>query len=140
MLGVQKRQSLKIRSCSNQINELNAQISDLRRRLDESNNSKQSLEQIATAVGRATTSTTTATLATHQDMKPFVLKCYADGDNDGDGSIAFPDATAQMPKHDSENLVLGAVHLNVKPLIPKRCADDIDDIESIVPSAKKLRE
>lgn len=38
-----------------QINELNAQVVDLRRRLEESNSSKNSLEQIATVVSGRTT-------------------------------------------------------------------------------------
>lgn len=38
-----------------QINELNAQVIDLRRRLEESNNAKKSLEQISSAVTERTT-------------------------------------------------------------------------------------
>lgn len=51
VIGIQNRQAQKLRNCSMQINELNAQVIDLRRRLEESNNSKKSLEQIASVVG-----------------------------------------------------------------------------------------
>lgn len=40
MIGIQNRQAQKLRNCSIQINELNAQVIDLRRRLEEANNSK----------------------------------------------------------------------------------------------------
>lgn len=55
VIGIQNRQAQKLRSCSMQINELNAQVIDLRRRLEESNNSKNSLEQIANVVSGRTT-------------------------------------------------------------------------------------
>ncbi|XP_055323422.1 F-box only protein 28 [Sitodiplosis mosellana] len=58
VIGIQNRQAQKLRSCSMQIDELNAQVIDLRRRLEESNNLKNPLEQIATVVsGRTTRST-----------------------------------------------------------------------------------
>lgn len=118
-MSVQKRQALKIRSCSNQINELNAQISDLRRRLDESNNSKKSLEQIATAVGRASTSTATvSSTMIPKDVKPIVLKLCRDGEDSN----------------------LEADSLDFKQFrASKRVADYDDDIKYI-PSAKKPRE
>lgn len=68
-----------------QINELNAQVVDLRRRLEESNNSKNSLEQIANAVsGRTTRSSAAAAVSASNQriIKPrtatFILKRIAD--------------------------------------------------------------
>lgn len=60
-----------------QINELNAQVIDLRRRLEESNNSKNSLEQIATVVSGRTTRS-----STQRNIKPrtatIILKRIAE--------------------------------------------------------------
>lgn len=70
MVGVQKRQAQKIRSNSNQINELNAQISDLRRRLDEPNDSKETLEKIATAASERDMSTMTFRMKPSTSLKP----------------------------------------------------------------------
>lgn len=50
VIGIQNRQSQKLRNCYIQINELNAQVVDLRRRLEETTNSKTSLEQMASVV------------------------------------------------------------------------------------------
>lgn len=81
MIGIQNRQAQKLRSCSMQINELNAQVIDLRRRLEESNNSKNSLEQIATVVSGRTTRS-----STQRNIKPrtatIILKRIAETPSD----------------------------------------------------------
>lgn len=78
VIGIQNRQAQKLRSCSMQINELNAQVIDLRRRLEESNNSKKSLEQIATVVNERTTRS-----SAQRNIKPrtatIILKRIAEG-------------------------------------------------------------
>lgn len=81
VIGIQNRQAQKLRSCSMQINELNAQVIDLRRRLEESNNSKNSLEQIATVVSGRTTRS-----STQRNIKPrtatIILKRIAETPSD----------------------------------------------------------
>ncbi|XP_031633282.1 F-box only protein 28 [Contarinia nasturtii] len=78
VIGIQNRQAQKLRSCSMQINELNAQVIDLRRRLEESNNSKNSLEQIASVVKVRSTQSNTQ----HNNIKPrtatIILKRIAE--------------------------------------------------------------
>lgn len=65
-----------------QINELNAQVIDLRRRLEESNNSKNPLEQIATVVSGRTTRSTAA----QRNIKPrtatIILKRIAESQSE----------------------------------------------------------
>lgn len=81
VIGIQNRQAQKLRSCSMQINELNAQVIDLRRRLEESNNSKNSLEQIATVVSGRTTRS-----SVQRNIKPrtatIILKRIAETTSD----------------------------------------------------------
>lgn len=64
-----------------QINELNAQVIDLRRRLEEANNSKNSLDQIATVVSGRTTRS-----STQRNIKPrtatIILKRIAETPTD----------------------------------------------------------
>lgn len=92
MIGIQNRQAQKLRSCSIQINELNAQVIDLRRRLEVSNDSNNSLEQIANAVvtGRPSRS------STQRNIKPrtatIILKRIAEA------SIESP-ASSKKAKH-----------------------------------------
>lgn len=78
MIGIQNRQAQKLRSCSIQINELNAQVIDLRRRLEESNNATNSLEQIPSAVSSGRTTRSSA----HRNIKPrtatIILKRIAE--------------------------------------------------------------
>lgn len=50
MIAIQNRQSQKLRNCYIQINELNAQVVDLRRRIEETTSSKKTLEQMASVV------------------------------------------------------------------------------------------
>lgn len=81
VIGIQNRQAQKLRSCSMQINELNAQVIDLRRRLEEANNSKNSLDQIATVVsGRSA-----RIASTQRNIKPrtatIILKRLAETDS-----------------------------------------------------------
>lgn len=79
VIGIQNRQAQKLRNCSMQINELNAQVVDLRRRLEESNNSKNSLEQIANAVsGRTTRSSTSNQRIIKPCTATIILKRIAD--------------------------------------------------------------
>lgn len=91
VIGIQNRQAQKLRNCSMQINELNAQVVDLRRRLEESNNSKNPLEQIANAVsGRTTRSSAAAAVSASNQriIKPrtatFILKRIADQSTSND--------------------------------------------------------
>lgn len=67
VIGIQNRQSQKLRNCSIQINELNAQVIDLRRRLEETTSSKKSLEQIASVVNDPTASSS-------RNIKPRTAK------------------------------------------------------------------
>lgn len=64
-----------------QINELNAQVIDLRRRLEESNSSKNPLEQIATVVSGRTTRS-----SAQRNIKPrtatIILKRIAESASD----------------------------------------------------------
>lgn len=77
MIGIQNRQAQKLRNCLMQINELNAQVIDLRRRLEESNNPNKSFEQIATQVVNQR-----ATRSTSRNIKPrtatIILKRIAE--------------------------------------------------------------
>lgn len=82
VIGIQNRQAQKLRSCSMQINELNAQVIDLRRRLEEANNSKNSLDQMATVVGGGRTTRS----STQRNIKPrtatIILKRIAETPSD----------------------------------------------------------
>lgn len=76
-----------------QINELNAQVVDLRRRLEESNNSKNSLEQIANAVsGRTTRSSTSNQRIIKPCTATIILKRIADQSATADGASAVKKA------------------------------------------------
>lgn len=87
VIGIQNRQAQKLQNCSRQINELNAQVVDLRRRLEESNNSKNSLEQIANAVsGRTTRSSTSNQRIIKPCTATIILKRIADQSTPGDGA------------------------------------------------------
>lgn len=134
MLTVQKRQALKIRSCSNQIIELNAQISDMRRHLDESNSSKQSLEQFATVVGERNVLT-----ATQRTLKPCATVSVGTEDNKDDIKNMLKrcagDDTERMPS--TRFTIKSGETVTVKTensaddtkYLLRRCAKDDNDTE-----------
>lgn len=79
------RHTTKISDFSKQINELNCQIVDLRRRLEESNNSKKSVEQMASVAGTSVDndeSHATAVSSCSKNIKPraatIILKRVAE--------------------------------------------------------------
>lgn len=73
-MGVQKRQALKIRSCTDQITELNAQISDLKQRLDESNRSKPSFGEQSTLSATQVTLKPSATVTSKTEVNTDGIK------------------------------------------------------------------